>query len=75
MSAAGGKAAPFWVSAPRDVARIFRATLASVQRHLERARGSPLSESEAFAAMCEHACESWRGQPPLAAYLSGDRVA
>ncbi|MEN8185186.1 MAG: DEAD/DEAH box helicase, partial [Myxococcota bacterium] len=42
-----GRTALFWISAPRDVARLFRATLASVQRHLERSRGVPVSESEA----------------------------
>jgi hypothetical protein len=52
--------APLWISAPRDVARLFRATLASVQRHLERSHGRTSSESEAFEAMCEHACETWR---------------
>ncbi len=64
---AGGRGAPFWISAPRDVARLFRATLASVQRSLERCRAGPVSESEAFEAMCEHACATWRrssGPPP-----------
>ncbi|MEN8185331.1 MAG: hypothetical protein ABFS46_22660, partial [Myxococcota bacterium] len=52
-----------WISAPRDMARLFRATLASVQRRLERSRGVPVSESDAFEAMCEHACDTWRRRP------------
>jgi hypothetical protein len=59
----GGRPAPFWISAPRDVARLFRATLASVQKGLELRREGPVSESEAFEAMCEHAFEAWRQRP------------
>jgi hypothetical protein len=59
----GARPGPFWISAPRDVARLFRATLASVQRHLEGARKATVSESEAFEAMCDHACETWRAGP------------
>lgn len=45
--------------APRDVARLFRAVLATVQRRLERARGRPASEGEALDAMLEHALVTW----------------
>ena len=44
---------------PRDVARLFRAVLATVQRRIERHTGRPASESEAFGAMLDHALESW----------------
>jgi hypothetical protein len=49
----------FFFNAPRDVARLFRATLATVQRRLEQRHGRPSSESEALEAMLEHAFESW----------------
>jgi hypothetical protein len=44
---------------PRDVARLFRAVLATVQRRIERRSDRPASESEAFGAMIDHALESW----------------
>jgi hypothetical protein len=51
-------------TAPRDVARLFRAVLATVQRRIERARGRPSSEGEALDAMLEHVFEAWgRGRP------------
>lgn len=53
-------------SAPRSVARLFRAVLASVQRRIERRYGRTASEGEAFEAMLEHALESWGLDRPLA---------
>jgi hypothetical protein len=52
-------------TAPRDVARLFRAVLATLQRHLERASGRPSSQDEAFDAMLDHALESWGSHRPL----------
>ena len=52
-------------TAPRDVARLFRAVLATLQRHLERASGRPSSQDEAFDAMLDHALESWGSHGPL----------
>jgi hypothetical protein len=52
-------------TAPRDVARLFRAVLATVQRHLERASGRPSSQEEAFDAMLDHALEAWGSHRPL----------
>ena len=54
-----GETARFLFTAPRDVARLFRAVLCSARRHLERARGRPASEGEAAGWMFEHAFESW----------------
>ncbi len=45
-------------NAPRDVARLFRATLATVQRHVERQTRRPSNENEALDAMLEHALEA-----------------
>ncbi|MBW1685321.1 MAG: HNH endonuclease [Deltaproteobacteria bacterium] len=57
-------------TAPRDVARLFRAVLATLQRHLERASGRPSSQDEAFDAMLDHALESWGSHRPLPKKLS-----
>jgi hypothetical protein len=51
--------ARLFFTAPRDVARLFRAVLATVQRHIERAGGRPSSQSQAFEAMLDHALEAW----------------
>jgi len=59
----GGSVRLFF-NAPRDVARLFRAALASVQRRIERITGCPSSEGEAFGAMLDHALESWGSQRP-----------
>jgi hypothetical protein len=45
--------------APRDVARLFRAVLATLQRRLERDRERPCSEGEALDAMIDHALATW----------------
>jgi len=52
-------------TAPRDVARLFRAVLATLQRHLERVSGRPSSQAEAFDAMLDHALEAWGSHRPL----------
>jgi hypothetical protein len=49
----------FHFNAPRDVARLFRAALATVQRRIERRTGRTSSEAEALDAMLEHAFEVW----------------
>jgi hypothetical protein len=51
--------ARLFLTAPRDVARLFRAVLATVQRHIERARGRPSSQNQAFETMLDHAIEAW----------------
>ena len=50
----------FWL-APADVARLFRATLCSVRRRIERATGRLPSEGEAFGALLDHAFVAWGG--------------
>jgi hypothetical protein len=57
-------------TAPRDVARLFRAVLATLQRHVERASGRPSSQDEAFDAMLDHALEAWGSHGPLPKKLS-----
>jgi hypothetical protein len=51
-------------SAPRDVARLFRALLATAQRRIERVRGRPARTSDALEAMLEHALASWQPEKP-----------
>jgi hypothetical protein len=67
-TAALGPPTPFYVyGCPRDVARLFRAVLATVQRRIERRGGRPASESEALCVMVDHALEAWgahRKVPP-----------
>jgi len=45
--------------APTDVARLFKAVLATVQRRIERRNVRTASESEALDAMLEHCFETW----------------
>jgi hypothetical protein len=52
----------FFFTGPRDVARLFRAVLATVQRRIERREGRTASESEALRAMLDHFLTVW-GQP------------
>ncbi len=47
------------VSAPKPVARLFRAVLCSVRRGLERETGRLPTEAEGFEAMLDHALRSW----------------
>jgi len=56
----GEEGARFFFAAPRDVARLIRATICSVRRGLEPARGRPTSEGEAVEAMLDHALATWR---------------
>ena len=43
-----------------EVAQLFRAVLATVQRRLERIRGRPCRASDALEAMLDHALATWR---------------
>jgi 5-methylcytosine-specific restriction endonuclease McrA len=52
----------FWVG-PADVIRLFRATLCSVRRHIERSAGRLPTEGEALATMLDHVIEAWGGDP------------
>ena len=56
------RASYLFITAPREVTRLARATLCSVRRRIERLLGRPVSESEGFEAMLDHALESW-GHP------------
>jgi hypothetical protein len=47
-------------SAVPEVALLFRAVLATVQRRLERIRGRPCRPSDALEAMIDHALATWR---------------
>jgi len=51
--------ATLFFAAPADVARLFKAVLATVQRRIERHNGRTASESEALDAMLEHCFETW----------------
>ena len=53
------KSMSFFFTAPREVARLFRGALATVQRRLEHARHRTASEGEALDAILEHAFETW----------------
>jgi hypothetical protein len=48
----------FFRAAP-EVAQLFRAVLATVQRRLERIRGRPCRRSDALEAMLDHAMAAW----------------
>jgi hypothetical protein len=52
----------FFFTGPRDVARLFRAVLATAQRRIERREGRTASESEALSTMLEHFLAVW-GHP------------
>jgi hypothetical protein len=58
------------VHAPRTVAQLFRAVLATVRRAIERRTGRLPSAGEAFGAMLEHAIDAWAppGSRPRAAH-------
>ncbi|MBW2274390.1 MAG: HNH endonuclease [Deltaproteobacteria bacterium] len=55
-----GKRSMLYIHAPRDVARLFRATLSAVQRAIERREDRSSDESEALIAMIDHAIETWK---------------
>ena len=61
MGGEGGETCEIFWLAPADVARLFRATLCSVRRRIERATGRLPSEGEAFGAMVDHAWGEWGG--------------
>jgi hypothetical protein len=58
------------VHAPRSVARLVRAVLATVRRAIERRTGRLPSAGEAFEAMLDHAFDAWAppGSRPRAAH-------
>lgn len=47
------------VGAPIDVARLFRATLASLRRRIERRTGRLPTQGEALEAMLDHVAAAW----------------
>jgi hypothetical protein len=49
-----------WFRAMPEVAQLFRAVLATVQRRLEHIRGRPCKQSDALEAMLDHALATWR---------------
>jgi hypothetical protein len=61
------RATRFFFTGPREVARLFRAVLATVQRRIERQTGRTgriVTESEALGVMLEHFLAVW-GQPRI----------
>jgi hypothetical protein len=54
-----GRVSCFRLCVPREVKRLLRATLATVQREIERRENRTSSESEAFERMLDHALETW----------------
>jgi hypothetical protein len=52
------------VSAPREVARLFRAVLCSLRRAAEAETGRLPGEGEAFGAMIDHALRTWGVDDP-----------
>jgi hypothetical protein len=52
------------VSAPPEVARLFRAVLCSLRRAVEAETGRLPGEGEAFGAMIDHALRSWGVDEP-----------
>lgn len=58
------ESARFFFTAPRDVARLFRAVACSARRVLERHADRPVSEGEAVGWMFDHAFESWGANDP-----------
>ena len=56
---ASSERARIFFNAPREVATLFRAALASIQRRIERSSGRPSDESEAFGAILGHVLVAW----------------
>ena len=59
-----GETIHLFFTAPTDVARLFKALLATVQRRIERRNGRTASESEALDAMLEHCFAAWSPEDP-----------
>jgi len=53
-----------YFAAPPEVAHLFRAALATVQRRLEHLLQRPASQSEALAEMLAHALATWVAHDP-----------
>ncbi len=53
-----------YFTAPRDVARLFQATLCTVQRRLGTRMGRPATLSDALDAILEHCFEAWGLRDP-----------
>jgi hypothetical protein len=60
---ASEQAARLFFTATPEVAQLFRAVLATVQRRLERIRGRPACTSDALEAMLDHALAAWQPEP------------
>jgi hypothetical protein len=58
----GSETSRLMIHGPRDAIRLFRATLCTVRRHLERRTGRCPSQGEAFEAMLDHAFAEWLPQ-------------
>jgi len=69
-----GETARLFFAAAPEIAHLFRATLATVQRRLERARGRPSSPNEALDAMLEHALACWGAYQQLSRVSREHRV-
>jgi hypothetical protein len=54
-----GETGEFFFWAPRSVAQLFRATICSVRRQIERSTGHLPSVGEAVGAMLDHALTAW----------------
>ena len=61
-------------TAEAEVAQLFRAMLATVQRRLERIRGRPSCVSDALEAMLDHALAAWQPEPPTARERREQRI-
>jgi hypothetical protein len=52
------------ITAPHDVARLFRAVLCTLRRRFERETGRLATEADALEAMLDHALTSWGADDP-----------
>jgi hypothetical protein len=60
----GAERVRLFFAAPLEVAHLFRAALATVQRRLEHVRQRPASQGEALSAMLGHALDTWVAHDP-----------
>ncbi len=59
-----GRRARLFFAAPPEVAHLFRAALATVQRRLEHLHCRPASQGEALGEMLAHALATWMAHDP-----------